>query len=185
MSDVVHHTLRAAPLCGSAAPALRQVLPAQLPALRARALKLCRNGADAEDVLHDAVERALRFEASFREGTNLRAWLQQVLYSVFVTRCRRRGRELRALRALGDDPCGWPQGEPPAVLQCLTPRLDRALAALPQQYAATLRLVDLGECSYADAAEQLGVPVGTVMSRLFRGRRLMAAALTRPVACAA
>jgi RNA polymerase sigma-70 factor (ECF subfamily) len=62
----------------------------------------------------------------------------------------------------------------------LTPRLERALAALPESFSSVIRLVDLGERSYRDAAEELGVPVGTVMSRLFRGRRLLAVALAEP-----
>jgi len=84
---------------------LREEMLAVLPSLHARALKLCRNATEAQDLLQDTVERALRFESSYRPGTNLRAWMQQILFSVFVTRCRRRGRERRALDSLTQDPC--------------------------------------------------------------------------------
>jgi RNA polymerase sigma-70 factor (ECF subfamily) len=75
----------------------------------------------------------------------------------------------------------------PEGLQALLRSVDEAIGALPPQFASVIRLVDLGEQSYQDAAERLGVPVGTVMSRLHRGRRLLASALGEPsnVACAA
>jgi RNA polymerase sigma-70 factor (ECF subfamily) len=156
---------------------LRDELPEVLPVLRARALKLCRDAADASDLVQDTVERALRFEGSYQPGTNLRAWLQQILFSVFVTRCRRLRRERRALESLTHDPCAWTHREAGPALQRLSPKVEGAIAELPHPFAAVVRLVDLDERSYKDAAEMLGIPVGTVMSRLFRGRRLLAARL--------
>ncbi len=152
-----------------------------LPALRSRALKLCLNAADADDVLQETVERALRFESTYQRGTNLRAWAQQILFSVFVTRCRRSRRERRALESLSVDPCAWTRQDAPPVLAALTPRVVRALQSLPAPFASVITLVDLGDRSYKDAAAELGVPVGTVMSRLFRGRRLLALQLGEPV----
>ena len=153
---------------------IRDELPEVLPVLRARAMKLCLNQAEASDLVQDTVERALRFEASYEPGTNLRAWMQQILFSVFVTRCRRLRRERRAIEALTSDPCAWTHPESGPAMQRLSPKVEGAIAQLPQQFAAVVRLVDLDERSYKDAAEALGVPVGTVMSRLFRGRRLLA-----------
>jgi RNA polymerase sigma-70 factor (ECF subfamily) len=160
---------------------LRGELVGALPTLRARAMRLARDPVVAEDLVQDAVERALRFEDTFEPGTNLKAWLQQVLFSVFVSRCRRRRRERRALDLLGTDPCAWtrPDAAPPMVH--LTPPVARAIDALPTAFARVVVLVDLRELSYKDAAAELGVPVGTVMSRLFRGRRLLAAALDEAV----
>jgi len=156
---------------------LRDQLLQCLPGLRARALKLCFDAVEAEDLVQDTVERALRFERTYQPGTNLRAWVQQVLFSVFVTRCRRRRRERRALDSLLCDPCAWTRGDDAPVMNALSRRVESALEALPPQFAAAIRLVDIGEQSYKDAAERLGVPVGTVMSRLFRGRRMLATAL--------
>lgn len=159
---------------------LRDEIPLLVPQLRARALKLCLNGAEAHDLVQDTVERALRFEQSFEPGTNVRAWLMQVLFSVFVTRCRRARRERRALEALVSDPCAWTRPEEAPAMRRLSRSVEAAITELPPQFAAVVRLVDLDERSYKDAAELLGVPVGTVMSRLFRGRRLLAARLQEP-----
>lgn len=168
----------------AAATALEVELPQHLTALRLRAQRLTRDEGVAEDLVQDTVERALRFRSSFEPGTNLRAWLHQILFSVFVTRCRRRRRERRALESLTHDPCAWTHRDPSPEMRALTPRLEGAIERLPAPFASAIRLVDLGDCSYKDAAEVLGVPVGTVMSRLFRGRRLLAAALREDSALA-
>jgi RNA polymerase sigma-70 factor, ECF subfamily len=174
LSTLISHHLSVPALPGVA---LREQLLTCLPGLRARALKLCFDPTEAEDLVQDTVERALRFERTYQAGTNLRAWVQQILFSVFVTRCRRRRRERRALDALLFDPCAWTHGDEPPAMSALSRRVEKAIGALPPQFAAVIRLVDIGEHSYRDAAERLGVPVGTVMSRLFRGRRLLADAL--------
>jgi RNA polymerase sigma-70 factor, ECF subfamily len=169
-------------------PSIRRALPALLPMLRARALRLSRDGTTAEDLVQDTVERALRFASTFEPETNLRAWMQRILLSVFISRCRRSRRERRALEWLATDPCAWTHADGPAEHQSLLPSVEGAIARLPPQFAGVIRLVDLGQHSYKDAAEHLGVPVGTVMSRLFRGRQLLAATLVpepSPVGCAA
>ncbi len=156
---------------------MRDEITDHLPALRARAMKLCLNRTEANDLVQDTVERALRFESSYVPGTNLRAWAQQVLFSVFVTRCRRLRRERRAMEVLSTDPCAWTHRDPPPAMNSLSPRVNQALTALPPAFRDAVRLVDLDERSYKDAAALLSVPVGTVMSRLFRGRRLLREAL--------
>jgi RNA polymerase sigma-70 factor (ECF subfamily) len=147
------------------------------PCLRARALKLCLNRAEAQDLVQDTMERALRFSASYEPGTNLRAWSQQILFTVFVTRCRRRQRERRALSTLAFDPCAWTARDAAPPMTTLPPKLEQIVEELPASFAAVLKLVDLRECSYKEAALELGVPVGTVMSRLFRARQKLATAL--------
>lgn len=153
--------------------AFRAQVEALTPKLLPRAMMLCRNASDAQDLLQDTVERALRFEHQFVPGSNLRAWLHQVLYSVFVTRCRSRGRERRALDRLAVDPVAWTQADPEPSLSSLPPRLANALASLPERFQRTLLLVDLWELPYKDAAALLSVPIGTVMSRLHRARRML------------
>ena len=157
--------------------AVRSGLTEHLPSLRAHANKRTRNRVEANDIVQEAALRALAFAWSFEPGTNVRAWLHQVLESVFVTQCRKRTRERRAFDALGRDPCAWTQKDAAPAMLALSPRVGRALDALPAGFREVVRLVDVQELSYRDAAERLQVPVGTVMSRLFRGRRLLAAAL--------
>ncbi len=161
----------------SFAAELRRKLPAILPGLTARALSLCKRRSDADDLVQDTVLRALCFEAGYESDSNLRGWLQQILFSVFITRCRKSTRERRALGALASDPCAWTLPDAPTQRQSLMRPVTRALDALPSQFSAVVRMVDLEERSYKDAAVELSVPVGTVMSRLFRGRRLLAEAL--------
>ncbi|AKT44207.1 RNA polymerase sigma factor [Chondromyces crocatus] len=145
------------------------------PELFARALRMTRSATLAEDVVQDAVERAIRFESSYETGTNLRAWLNQILFSVFISRCRRSRRERNALDALTADPCAWinPEYETP-TMKSLSCGLRRALDRLPAAYRSAVVLVDVEEVTYKDAALRLGVPPGTVMSRLHRGRRMLA-----------
>jgi len=157
-------------------------LVALVPELRARALRLCGDRAAADDVVQDAIERALRFSGQYERGTNLRAWALQILFSVFVTRWRRRRRERVAVENLASDPCAWtvptPFAAPDAGKGALTPSTRRKLDALPEGFRAVLVMVDLEQRSYRDAARELGVPVGTVMSRLHRGRKLLAAQMS-------
>ncbi|MEO8902645.1 MAG: RNA polymerase sigma factor [Polyangiaceae bacterium] len=164
----------------SFAEELRSKLPGLLPGLNSRALALCKRQSEAQDLVQDTVLRALRFETGYERDTNLRGWLQQILFSVFITRCRKSSRERRALASLSSDPCAWTMPDAPVQRQSLTRPVTRALDALPSQFSAVVRLVDLEERSYKDAAVELSVPVGTVMSRLFRGRRLLAEALAEP-----
>jgi RNA polymerase sigma-70 factor (ECF subfamily) len=160
---------------------LRLAIATHTGGLRTHARRLCSTHGEAEDVLHDTIERALRFEDTYEPGTNVRAWLHQILFSVFVSRCRKQRREREALERLQADPCAWVRAEP-AAQQSLGASVQRALAELPDPYRAVVELVDLRDSSYKDAAEKLNVPVGTVMSRLFRARRLLATALGAPAA---
>jgi RNA polymerase sigma-70 factor (ECF subfamily) len=150
-----------------------------IPQLRLRALRLCGGDASAaDDIVQDTIERALQFSHQYARGTNLRAWAFQVLFSVFVTRWRRVRRERNALGRLASDPCAWTvptsQVAPDAGDGAMTRSTRRSLDALPVGFRAVIVLVDLEQRSYLDAADTLGVPVGTVMSRLHRGRKLLA-----------
>jgi RNA polymerase sigma-70 factor (ECF subfamily) len=151
-----------------------------LPDLRGRALRLCTDRAQADDLVQDTVERALRFASQYEHGTNLRAWAYQILFSVFVTRYRRQRRERKAMRWLATDPCAWTQPcrfPAPDACGSLTAATELAMSSLPPGFRSVLELVDLGHHSYREAAVELGLPVGTVMSRLHRGRKLLASRL--------
>lgn len=169
------------PLVATDMTSFRRGLTELVPELRGRACRLAGNPATAEDIVQDTIERALRFAAQYERGTNLRAWVYQILFSVFVTRYRRTRRERNALRVLTTDPCAWTLPEAfaatPEREASLSPRTRTTFEALPESFRAVLQLVDLDELTYREAAVELGVPVGTVMSRLHRGRKLLASQL--------
>ncbi|WP_394821886.1 RNA polymerase sigma factor [Pendulispora albinea] len=161
-------------------PSLRAGLVALVPELRGRALRFTANPALADDMVQDTMERALRFAGQYEPGTNLRAWVFQILFSVFVTRYRRQRRERNALRVLSTDPCAWtipPANGVPDREAPLTLSTKKELDALPDGFRSVIVLVDLEDRSYREAAVELGLPLGTVMSRLHRGRKLLAAQL--------
>jgi RNA polymerase sigma-70 factor (ECF subfamily) len=157
--------------------ALRSDLKAALPRLRAHARRLCRSESDALDLVQDTLLRAIAYEQSFEPGTNLGAWLSQIQRSIFVSRYRRTKRERRALERLTHDPFSWPHTDAGAPNTHLGKRTELALRELPDPFRRVVELVDLGGLEYVDAARTLAVPVGTVMSRLYRGRRILAARL--------
>jgi RNA polymerase sigma-70 factor (ECF subfamily) len=166
-----------------------------LAVLHRVALRLTRNGADAADLVQETFLRAYRTFASFREGTNERAWLFTILYSISANQHRARRR--RPIEVSLDAPdteerreteiADWSGTE--RILS--NPRLSwegseaaRALASLPERFRLPVQMIDLEELSYEEAAGVLGCPVGTLRSRLYRGRRRLALAL-REVARAA
>ncbi len=172
--------VRRQPLSAHDTPSLRAGLVLLVPELRGRALRLSGNTALADDIVQDTIERALRFEGQYEPGTNLRAWVFQILFSVFITRYRRLRRERNALRILSTDPCAWtipPANGSPEHEVKLTTSTQEKLAALPDGFRSVIVMVDLEERSYREAAVALGLPLGTVMSRLHRGRKLLAAQL--------
>lgn len=157
-----------------------QRLVSLLPEMRVRALRLARCTSNADDLVQDTFVRALRFESQYSRGTNLRAWVYQIMFSVFISRYRRTTRDKKAMKVMGSDVNGWTTpshfGTPDGSLP-LTKKTERCLARLPAGYREALLMVDVDEQSYGDTAAKLGVPIGTVMSRLHRARRMMADAL--------
>ncbi|MEO7328676.1 MAG: sigma-70 family RNA polymerase sigma factor [Minicystis sp.] len=154
---------------------LRRDLAALRPELFGRALRMARSAQVAEDLVQDTIERALRFETTYQPGTNVRAWANQILFSVFMTRCRRGRRERSALNVLSTDPCAWtlPERAGPEMLR-LSPPVEKALKSLPIGFRKTVVLIDIEELPYKAVAKRMRVPVGTVMSRLHRARRMLA-----------
>jgi RNA polymerase sigma-70 factor (ECF subfamily) len=149
-----------------------------LDALYSFALKLSRARDDAEDLVSDTFLRALERWEQYHLGTNIRAWLFTILYHVFVSRKRRAdAREVQQ----PEDTEGWAmfeavgEADPEARFydSFLDDEVTRAIRALPEEYRSAVVLSDLQGLRYAEIATALGVPEGTVKSRLFRGRRLL------------
>lgn len=139
------------------------------PALRRYARALLRDVDAADDLVQDTLERALSRLHLFRVGSNLRAWMFTILHNLHVNAARRAG---RFVSSTGSDGERRERGEVAAEQQdALVARdLARALEMLPDDQRQVVLLVGLEEMSYREAAEVIGVPVGTVMSRLARGR---------------
>jgi RNA polymerase sigma-70 factor (ECF subfamily) len=148
----------------------RDELIAMLPSLERRALRWCRDAAEAQDLAQDTLLRALHSSPTFDSQGHLRAWLFTVLRNLFISRRRRDQSWQRASAELVTTSL---RDEAPHA-GFLMSSVERALASLPEGFARVVRLVDLEDYSYADAAGILGVPVGTVMSRLFRACRRLA-----------
>lgn len=151
----------------------RQALE-HLGALYNLAVYLTRNGSEAEDLVHETYVRAFRFTHRFEPGTNLKAWMFQILRNTFLTFYRQREREPVAL-----DEAGLEQEreimfhhapeKDGAALEAETD-LARALARLPEEFRTIVLLAEVEGLSLEDVAQIMGCPVGTVKSRLFRAK---------------
>jgi RNA polymerase sigma-70 factor (ECF subfamily) len=158
---------------------------ALLDSLYRTALRLTHRPADAEDLVQETYLKAFRSADQFTPGTNLRAWLFTILHNTARNRARDRAREhvdidSEAVERLAtaDDAAGITAAiadTPESILlrDTLTPDLQAALDALPAAFRDAVWLRDVEEFSYAEIAQMLSIPVGTVMSRISRGRRLL------------
>jgi len=157
-----------------AAEALRFLEP-----LFATALRLTRNRSDAEDLVQDTFVKVLRFSGRFTPGTNLKAWLYTILHNTWRNRRRGAARdtvEIDSPRVDEAAATGSDAGDSPERIllrATLDADLQAALDALPEAFREAVWLRDVEEFSYAEIAEMLGIPIGTVMSRISRGRRLL------------
>ncbi|MBI1319617.1 MAG: sigma-70 family RNA polymerase sigma factor [Candidatus Hydrogenedens sp.] len=152
------------------------------------ALKLTRNAADAEDLTQNTVVKALRFHDKFQEGTYIKAWLLTILRNTFINEYRRKARrpalvELNGTEAAQDKstdpnvPMEVREGEREKLLELLDDEVRHALEAVPYDFRLPVIMADLEDKSYKEIAEVMDCPLGTVMSRLYRGRKLLREAL--------
>jgi RNA polymerase sigma-70 factor (ECF subfamily) len=160
----------------------RDVLPL-LPSLLGAALRMTRNRADAEDLVQETVLRAYRGFSGFTEGTNLKAWLYRILTNTFINSYRRKQRE--PVTVLEDELPEWylydRLGGQAAVASAESTVLESipdedvraALDSLPEGFRMAVWLADVEGFAYKEIAEILDIPIGTVMSRLHRGRRAL------------
>jgi RNA polymerase sigma-70 factor, ECF subfamily len=158
-----------------------------LDSLYGTAVRMTRNPRDAEDLVQDTMLAAYRFFDHFEPGTHIKAWLFKILTNTFINRYRKRTREREVKELLDheDAPSLMSQEaveasrDPEQVLvgTLLSDDVRRALDSLPHDYRMAVVLCDLEEFSYKEIADIMDCPVGTVMSRLHRGRRMLQAAL--------
>jgi RNA polymerase sigma-70 factor, ECF subfamily len=149
-------------------------------ALYRTARRLAGGDADAPDLVQDTCLRAFRTFDAFVPGTNAKAWLFTILYSVAINRARRRRLEPETLPGQEIDrqyEAHLEQQSSTAPRQWTEAEVAGAVDALPDAFREAVLLVDVEELTYEEAASALGCPVGTLRSRLFRGRKLLAIAL--------
>src|SRR5579859_2253202 len=157
---------------------------AHLDAMYAVACKLTRNPTEAEDLVQDAFVKATRARQQFQAGTNLKAWLFRILTNTFINKYRRGGLERSVFDGPDADPLadGWVSAstmrqlrepETLALMPLVEHEIQRALDALPTEFRLAVVLCDVEEFSYEEIAQIMGCPIGTVMSRLHRGRKLL------------
>jgi RNA polymerase sigma-70 factor (ECF subfamily) len=154
------------------------------------ALRMTRNPADAEDLVQETYLKAYRAFNTFQEGTNLKAWLYKILTNTFINSYRSRKRrpeqselddveDLYLYRRLGGlEAAAAGRSAEEEVLDSFTDaEVKNALESLPEQFRLAVLLADVEGFSYKEIADIVGVPIGTVMSRLHRGRKALQKAL--------
>ena len=159
-----------------------------LDALYGVSCRMTRSTAEAEDLVQDTVVKAMRARDQFQPGTNLKAWLLRILTNTFINRYRRGGleRELfdgHEVNSLTDSWIGattmraMRDPESQALTPLVEAEVQHALDQLPEEFRLAVVLSDVEELSYKEIAEAMGCPIGTVMSRLHRGRRMLQTSL--------
>jgi RNA polymerase sigma-70 factor (ECF subfamily) len=168
-------------------PFTREALP-QLKALREFALSLCKNQQRSDDLVQDTMVKAFRHFDSYKQGTNCRAWLFQICKHCFINDCRRRRYEPIAVDMDGVFSSDGPESEtvreirpvvadseaPNAVARLLSDEVACALDEIPLEYQTVLILSDIEGYSYEEIAEFVSAPLGTIRSRIHRGRKMLA-----------
>jgi RNA polymerase sigma-70 factor (ECF subfamily) len=167
-----------------------QMLP-HIDALYRTAYSMTKNAGDADDLVQDTYLRAFQFFDQFQGGTNSRAWLFRIMTNLYINTYRKRMREPERVsydemedfflyNRLVNSPGGASGNDSPeteVVQRVQIEAIREAIAQLPEEYRATLVLADLNEFSYQEVSDMLQIPLGTVRSRLSRGRRLVQKAL--------
>lgn len=161
-----------------------------LDALYGAAFRMTRNPRDAEDLVQETVLRAFRFFNQYERGTKFRAWLFKIQTNIFINQYRQRARDAKVISSMDLDSMpdrvpstelmrAWSDPERAMAFLGLGREVQEALDSLPVEFRLAVMLADLCDFTYKEIADILGCPMGTVMSRLFRGRQLLQRSLYR------
>lgn len=173
---------------GAQLPAFEAEVLQHLDALYGVAFRLTKEASAAEDLVHDAIIKAVRARAQYQPGTNLKAWLLRILTNTFINRHRRGGLERDVLEGPDASPLAdrWigastmramRDPERDALAPLVEAEVRSALDELPEEFRLAIVLSDVEGLAYKEIAEVMGCPVGTVMSRLHRARKLLQTSL--------
>jgi RNA polymerase sigma-70 factor (ECF subfamily) len=157
-----------------------------MPSLYTAAMRMTRNAADAEDLVQETYLKAYRAFGTFQQGTNLKAWLYRILTNTFINTYRSKKRrpdeteldeveDLYLYRRLGglEAAAAGRSAEEEVLDRFTDDEVKQALEALPEQFRMAVLLADVEGFSYKEIADILDIPIGTVMSRLHRGRKAL------------
>jgi RNA polymerase sigma-70 factor (ECF subfamily) len=153
---------------------------AELPILHRQAFRMTHHHDEAQDLVQDTLERAYRAFARFQTGSNLRAWLMQIMRNIWISHCRRQPDASRTvpldvvgqlLPRAASDPRDPDVVEESVVDALSVAAIHAAIGRLPSHLRQVVVLADVNETPYETIAETLAIPIGTVASRLHRGRR--------------
>ena len=165
-------------------PEFEQQVIEHVDMMYAVALKLTRNPADAEDLTQNTLVKALRFHDKFQEGTYIKAWLLTILRNTFINEYRRKARRPMSVELSGTEQAPSESPDPKVgyepsergvsvLFELLEDEVKEAILSLPDDFRGAVIMADLEDLSYKEIAERMGCPMGTVMSRLYRGRKIL------------
>ncbi|MFA6240252.1 MAG: sigma-70 family RNA polymerase sigma factor [Candidatus Hydrogenedentales bacterium] len=165
-------------------PEFEKLVLEHMDMLYAVALRHTRNTADALDLTQNTILKALRFHGKFEKGTYIKAWLLTILRNTFINEYRRKARRPPFVELTGAEPAADTSPDPEIrydpinkssseMMELLDDEVKNAVESLPDDFRQAVIMADLEDMSYKEIAEKMDCPLGTVMSRLYRGRKLL------------
>ncbi|MBD3184802.1 sigma-70 family RNA polymerase sigma factor [Candidatus Poribacteria bacterium] len=147
-------------------------------AIYSAALRMSKDKSEAEDLVQDTYLRAYRFFDRFEPGTSIKAWLFRILKNTYINNFKKRSKtpehiDFDRLRLSEEEPTSSHNPEEEVLYSTFGDELMRSIEALPEEFQKVIMLSDVYGYSYKETAKELGRPIGTVMSRLHRGRKLL------------
>lgn len=155
----------------------QQAIP-HLDALYSTAVRLTRRESDAEDLVQETYIKAFRYFHKFEQGTHLRAWLYKIMVNTFINQYRKQQKNREMIEdwdwdQIAEQDEKLDDNEKNILDQFVSEQVQTAIQKVPEDFRTVLVLSDLEDMSYKDIADIVGCPIGTVMSRLHRGRRIL------------